>query len=135
MDGDTAGGILGTPRFMAPEIVRGDSLPSIQTDLFSLAVLLFYLFVVHHPLEGSRELAIHSFDLPAMTKLYGTHPLFIFDPQDASNRPVAAYHENAIVFWPLFPQFLRDLFIRSFTEGLRDAGTDACAKASGAPPW
>ncbi|SPE38008.1 conserved hypothetical protein [Candidatus Sulfopaludibacter sp. SbA3] len=43
VDGDTAGGILGTPRFMAPEIVRGDSLPSIQTDLFSLAVLLFYL--------------------------------------------------------------------------------------------
>jgi len=122
VDGDTAGGILGTPRFMAPEIVRGDSLPSIQTDLFSLAVLLFYLFMVHHPLEGNRELAIHSFDLPAMTRLYGTEPRFIFDPVDASNRPVAGYHDNALVFWPLYPQFLRDLFTRAFTEGLHDAG-------------
>jgi len=121
VDGDTAGGILGTPRFMAPEVVRGDSLPSIQTDLFSLAVLLFYLFMVHHPLEGARELAIHSFDLAAMTRLYGADPRFVFDPRDESNRPVAGYHDNVLAFWPLYPQFLRDLFIRAFTAGLRDA--------------
>ena len=29
--------------------------PSTQTDLFSLAVLLFYLFHIHHPLEGKRK--------------------------------------------------------------------------------
>lgn len=66
------GTIGGTVRFMAPEIVRGESTPSTQTDLFSLAVLLFYLLMNHHPLEGARESAIHCFDLPAMTKLYGT---------------------------------------------------------------
>jgi DNA-binding helix-hairpin-helix protein with protein kinase domain len=121
VDGDRAGGILGTPRFMAPEVVRGDSLPSTQTDLFSLAVLLFYLFLVHHPLEGKRELAIHSFDLPAMTKLYGTHPLFIFDPADQANAPVPGHHDNAILSWPIYPQFLRDLFTRAFTDGLHDS--------------
>jgi DNA-binding helix-hairpin-helix protein with protein kinase domain len=118
VDGDQAGGILGTPRFMAPEVVRGDSLPSTPTDLFSLAVLLFYLFVVHHPLEGRRELAIHSFDLPAMIKLYGTQPLFIFDPEDRSNEPVEGHHDNAILSWPIYPRFLRDLFTKAFTEGL-----------------
>lgn len=121
VDGDQAGGILGTPRFMAPEVVRGDSLPSTQTDLFSLAVLLFYLFMVHHPLEGRRELAIHSFDLPAMTKLYGAEPLFIFDPQDRSNEPVQGHHNNAILSWPIYPRFLRGLFTRAFTDGLRDS--------------
>jgi serine/threonine protein kinase len=121
VDGDRGVGILGTPRFMAPEVVRGDSLPSTQTDLFSLAVLLFYLFLVHHPLEGRRELAIHSFDLPAMTKLYGTHPLFIFDPADPSNAPVAGHHDNAILSWPIYPQFLRELFTRAFTQGLHDS--------------
>lgn len=45
-------GILGTPDFMAPEIVRGEALPSRQTDLYSLAVLLFYMFHVSHPLLG-----------------------------------------------------------------------------------
>ena len=121
VDGDTTVGILGTPRFMAPEVVRGTALPSTQTDLFSLAVLLFYLFMVHHPLEGKRELAIHSFDLPAMTELYGIHPVFIFDPSDDSNRPVRGYHENALASWPIYPQFIRDLFTRAFTDGLRDA--------------
>jgi serine/threonine protein kinase len=120
VDGDIAAGILGTPRFMAPEVVRGEAMPSTQTDLYSLAVLLFYLFTVHHPLEGKRELAIHSFDLPAMTRLYGTEPLFIFDPGDESNRPVRGYHDNALDSWPIYPRFLRDLFTRAFTHGIHD---------------
>ncbi|HLI85479.1 MAG TPA: hypothetical protein VKV17_16310 [Bryobacteraceae bacterium] len=119
VNGDRESGILGTPRFMAPEVVRGDALPNTETDLFSLAVLLFYLFLVHHPLEGRRELAIHSFDLPAMTKLYGAEPVFIFDPRNRSNEPVPGYHDNALLYWPIYPRFLRDLFTRSFTEGLR----------------
>jgi eukaryotic-like serine/threonine-protein kinase len=122
VDGDTTVGVLGTPRFMAPEVVCGLAKPSTQTDLFSLAVLLFYLFMTHHPLEGKRETAIHSFDLPAMTELYGTHPVFIFDPVDASNRPLRGYHDNALDTWPIYPQFVRDLFTKAFTDGLRDAG-------------
>lgn len=113
-------GVLGTPRFMAPEVVRGEALPSTQTDLFSLAVLLFYMLMVHHPLEGKRETAIKCLDLPAMNRLYGTDPLFIFDPHDDSNRPVPGYHDNALAFWPIYPQFLRDLFTRAFTVGLHD---------------
>ncbi len=120
IDGQGDGGILGTPRFIAPEVVRGEAAPSIQTDLFSLAVLLFYLFHIHHPLEGKKEAAIKCFDLPAMNKLYGTEPLFIFDPADASNRPVPGLHDNALEYWPLYPQFLRDRFTRAFTAGLRD---------------
>lgn len=120
IDGQGDGGILGTPRFIAPEVVLGEAAPSTQTDLFSLAVLLFYLFHIHHPLEGKKEAAIKCFDLPAMTQLYGTEPLFIFDPHDDSNRPVPGLHDNALTYWPLYPQFLRDLFTRAFTDGLRD---------------
>lgn len=120
VDGVGEAGVLGTPRFMAPEIVRGEAVPSMKTDLFSLAVLLFYMLMVHHPLEGKRELEIKCLDLPAMNKLYGTDPVFIFDPNDDSNRPVPGVHDNAIIFWPLYPQFIRDLFIESFTDGLRD---------------
>ncbi|GIV78133.1 MAG: hypothetical protein KatS3mg050_2527 [Litorilinea sp.] len=115
-----AGAIGGTPRFMAPELVRGEATPSTATDLFSLAVLLFYLLMNHHPLEGRQEAALHCFDLPAMTRLYGTHPVFIFDPADESNRPLPGYHDNALAFWPIYPQFLRDLFTRAFTDGIRD---------------
>ena len=119
---DGQGGVIGgTARFMAPEIVRGDAGPSTQSDLFSLAVLLFYMLVNHHPLEGARETQIRCFDLPAMTRLYGTGPLFIFDPDDDSNRPLRGNHDNALALWPLYPRFVRELFLRTFTAGLHDA--------------
>ena len=120
VDGAACCGVLGTPRFMAPEVVRGETKPDSHTDLFSLAVLLFYLLMVHHPLEGKKEAAIKAFDLPAMNLIYGREPVFIFDPENDSNRPVPGYQDNAIAFWPIYPQFLRDLFTRSFTEGIRD---------------
>lgn len=112
--------IKGTLGFMAPEIVRGDELPSTKTDLFSLSVLLFYMFMVHHPLAGKREADIKCLDIAAMTKLFGTEPLFIFDPNDHSNEPVKGYQDNPWLYWPIYPQFLRDLFIKAFTDGIKD---------------
>src|SRR6185437_12608929 len=112
IDNQSRSAIYGTPRFMAPEIVRGDAVPSTQTDLFSLAVLLFYMFVMHHPLEGKKELAIKCLDLPAMKKLYGTEPVFIFDPADDSNAPDPNHQRNPLVFWAIYPKFLRELFTR-----------------------
>jgi len=118
----TASIIGGTMRFMAPEIVRGEvQSPNRETDLFSLSVLLFYMLMIHHPLEGEREARIHALDSAAMTRLYGTEPVFIFDPQDESNRPVPGVHDNALDFWSVYPQFLRDIFTKAFTTALRDS--------------
>jgi len=122
VDGGAISGALGTPRFMAPEIVREESRPTIGADLHSLAVILFYMFMVHHPLEGRREKEIPCLDLPAMKKLYGTDALFIFDPKLGANRPVAGVHNNATLFWNLYPGYVRDIFTRAFTEGLCDPG-------------
>lgn len=116
----TAGGVLGTPRFMAPEIVRAEAEPSAETDRFSLAVLLFYLLLGGHPLEGKREAEIRCLDRPAMDRLYGTAPLYIFDPVDATNRPVAGIHDNPAAFRPIYPRQLLDAFERAFTVGLTD---------------
>ncbi len=41
--------VWGTLRFMAPEVVRREAAPSSLTDLHSLAVFLFYLFMHGHP--------------------------------------------------------------------------------------
>jgi len=114
------GGVLGTPRFMAPEIVCGKAFPSRDSDLYSLAVLLFFMLMVAHPLEGQCESSIKAMDLPAMNMIYGSNPLFIFDPANKTNRPDPEVHGNAIAYWPIYPEFLRDLFIHSFTTGLSD---------------
>lgn len=110
--------VKGTPGFMAPEVVRGEANPSRYTDQYSLAVLLFHLFMIAHPLHGKLEAAIKCFDIPAQNWLYGTNPVFIYDPNNNSNRPVPGVHDNAIIYWELYPQELKDLFIESFTVGL-----------------
>jgi len=120
VDGEGISGVLGTPRFMAPEIVRGEATPNSSTDLYSLAVILFYMFMMHHPLEGRREREINCLDLAAMQKLYGADALFIFDPKHGANRPVAGIHNNATLFWNFYPGYFRDIFTRAFTGGLRD---------------
>ena len=120
VNGSQNTGVVGTPRFMSPEIVRRENNPNSDSDLFSLAVLLFYMLMLHHPLEGKKEAEMKCFDLPAMNKLYGFEPLFIFDPNDTSNRPVTGYQDNAIIYWAIYPKFIRDVFTQSFTAGLND---------------
>lgn len=112
--------VMGTPYFMAPEIVRGEARPSRDTDLYSLSVLLFYMFHISHPLEGKKQTAIHAWDYPAMVKIFGKEPVFIFDPNNDSNRPDPAVHKHAETYWKIYPKFLKNLFIRAFTDGLKD---------------
>ena len=121
-NGTMDGGVYGTPRFMAPEIVRGEKKSSRNTDLYSLAVLLFYMFMLNHPLEGKLEAKIRCMDIHAMNKLYGTDPVFIWDPEDMRNRPLPGYQDNAIIYWDLYPKAIKDLFTRSFTVGLSEPG-------------
>lgn len=110
--------VYGTPRFMAPEIILGKKKPNRNTDLYSLAVLLFYMFMMGHPLEGKLEADIKCMDIHAMNKLYGKEPVFVFDPQNTTNRPVKGYQDNVLIYWDLYPKNIKDLFIQSFTEGL-----------------
>ena len=125
--------VRGTPRFMAPEIVLGKANPNISTDEFSLAILLFFLLFTHHPFQGALEAAIHSLDAPAMNYLYGEHPVFIYNPVDESNRPIPGFpeHENAIIFWNIYPNLLKQLFTRVFTDGIRGARLPATYWRSG----
>ncbi len=120
INGSGKGNVLGTPKFMAPEIIVGKESPNTQTDLYSLAVLLFYILFLNHPLEGKAESSIRSLDIPSMTKLYGFNPVFIFDPEDDSNFPDPIYHRNALIYWNIYPEFFKKQFIKSFTKGIND---------------
>jgi DNA-binding helix-hairpin-helix protein with protein kinase domain len=115
--------VWGTMEYMAPEIIRDSADPSTQTDLHSLAVLLFYLWVWHHPFHGEMEYGFHCWDIPAKKKVYGESPVFVFDPDNPANRlPPDPDYATARERWEYCPQELRDTFIRVFTDGLRDPG-------------
>lgn len=108
-------GVLGKARYMAPEVVRGETRPNKVTDRFSLAVILFLLLVGDHPLEGALT------NVPVLTNKYekrffGEKPLFMFDEYDTSNMPIQGKHRNAINLWPYYPAYIQDAFRRSFSQ-------------------
>lgn len=116
-DDTTKAPALGVIEFAAPELLNQAARPSRYTDLWSLAVLLFHVTVLAHPLQGRRELRYASYDA-ARFDLHAK-PLFIFDPTDDSNQPLDGVQgDNARVLWPFYPSALRDLFTRTFTEGI-----------------
>lgn len=111
--------VWGTMEYMAPEIVLGQADPGTETDLHSLAVLLFSLWMWHHPLHGKLEYNIHIWDLPAKRRIYGQQPIFIFDPQDLRNQlPEDPEYKTASTRWGYCPPSLQALLTRAFTEGL-----------------
>lgn len=108
-------GIAGKCRYMAPEVVMGKKKPDVHTDRFSLAVVLYLLLFLNHPLEGKRTMC------PCLTeelerKFYGTEPVFVWDSGNDTNRPVRGVHVNEIKFWPIYPKFVRDTFEEAFSN-------------------
>lgn len=120
---DYSANVLGTPRFMAPEIVDGQAKPSIYTDYHSLAVLLFYLLLRGNPLEGMRESKIKIFDAAAQKYLYGADATYIFDLNDSSNRPDPEIHGATLFMANILPESLMATFDLAFSQGLHDPGS------------
>ncbi len=108
-------GIMGKQRYMAPEIVKMLNDPDKLSDRYSLSVILFRLLFINHPLEGKYSTP------PCMTKelerkYYGIEPVFIYDPVDLRNRPIPGTDYNLNLFWCIYPQYIRNAFIRAFSS-------------------
>ncbi|MCC6095295.1 MAG: serine/threonine-protein kinase [Eubacterium sp.] len=109
----TQTGILGKPRYIAPEIVQNRKMPDSLSDRFSMSVILFILFCLNHPLEGKRSL-VPRLSPELQEKLYGSDPVFIMDPDNHSNAPDPVIHRNTLRVWPCLPDYMQDIFIRAF---------------------
>lgn len=108
-------GIMGKCRYMAPEVVTGGKRPDCHTDRFSLAVILYMILFLNHPLEGKKTMC------PCLTeeleyRFYGESPVFVWDDYDDSNRPVRGVHVNEIRLWKIYPEFVRKAFGRAFSH-------------------
>ena len=117
---DSDGYRLVNMRFIAPEIKSNNVHPSVSTDLYSISVLLFYMFMIHHPLEGKIISDLEYLNEKITEKIYSIDPIFIWDPCNTRNRPISGYADNAIIFWDIYPQYFRNLFIQAFTSGLKN---------------
>lgn len=114
--------IAGVPEFMAPEVALGQSKPNAQTDLYSLAVLLYQVWTWEHPMEGAQTALVRSWDQPAKLQYYAREPLFAHHPTDQRNSaagdPMLTY---SLRRWnEICPTVLKEVFIRTFTDGVHN---------------
>lgn len=127
--------VLGTPDFIAPEVIASkhlpkDSpdrkLPSIATDRHALAVMIYMYLFYRHPLRGSK---VHDLDAVKDEELsMGLKALFVENATDSSNG-IKVEQLNASelpqsdtrkIPYTLSGPYLKALFDRAFVQGLHD---------------
>jgi len=126
--------VVGTPDFIAPEVVMTNhlpkdcpqrNLPRRETDLHALAVLIYMYLLYRHPLRGGK---IHDVDDEQRdeTLTMGEKALFVEHPGDASNRIRVAQAKPSDLPWAdtdklpfkLTGPYLSSLFEQAFIDGL-----------------
>jgi serine/threonine protein kinase len=114
--------VKGVWEFMAPEVALGTSHPNAETDKYSIAVMLFYLWMWEHPMDGKKTLGIYSWDIPAKKKFYAYEPVFVFNPQNTSNNAEGVNElETCVKRWErMCPPRLKEMFTSVFTKGVSD---------------
>jgi len=106
--------VIGKSQYIAPEIITDNANPDVNTDVFSLSIVLFMLWINNHPLEGKAAVAVPLMDEKTERKIYYENPVFIWDPSNDTNRPVNGIHKGAIDRWPILPKYLQETFIKAF---------------------
>ena len=115
-------GMAGKDRYMAPEVVLREKHAGMESDLFSLAIIIFMILFNSHPLEGEQVHECPCLTINYIKKFYAENPIFVFDPNNDKNRPVIGIDNNILVLWPYYKKNIKELFVRSFTKGLKEPG-------------
>lgn len=128
-------GVIGTPDFIAPEVLATRSLPMndpnkkvprIETDRHALAVLIYMYLLNRHPLRGGK---VWNLDPGKDEELsMGEKALFIEHPTDSTNRVKVADlvpsqlpqgDPNKLPYTICGP-YLKELFDKAFIDGLHN---------------
>ena len=128
--------VVGTPDFIAPEVVMTNHLskedpkrflPSIATDKHALAVLIYMYLLYRHPLRGGK---IHDMNDPQKDENMGMgeKALFVEHPTDQSNQVKSNQLQPSQLPWAdpsrisyqVTGPYLTELFNKSFIEGLHE---------------
>ena len=128
--------VLGTPDFIAPEVMGTlklpitdphRSLPRRETDQHALAVLIYMYLLYRHPLRGGR---VYDTSDPQRDEelMMGEKALFVEHPEDRSNRPnlreikpsFLPYADVTKLPYTLTGPYLKALFDRAFIDALHD---------------
>ena len=117
-------GILGIKPFMAPEVVRREKRPNRGTDEYSLAVILFRLFLHGHPMIGQESHYLRSnpyyHDNEIDKMIFGTQPHYCLASKNNVNPVDPVKDRDVLAHCFLYPMVLMNAFEQVFTEGVND---------------
>lgn len=102
-------GVSGKARYIAPEVLDKKNGPNISSDRFSLAILLYRIFMVDHPFEGQTQLKYPCMTEDIEKSVYGRDAIFVFDDKNVGNRP-CNIQKNHNKFWNFCPDSLKRMF-------------------------
>ena len=110
-------GIAGKPHYMAPEVADGRH-PDKASDRFSLAIILYRIFMVDHPFEGALTSTDREGCLTPEDEIlaFGRKAVFCHDATDSSNPPVRGLHDNSILFWKQMTPALKHAFRTTLSQ-------------------
>jgi hypothetical protein len=131
--------VLGTPDFIAPEVMRTRHLalqdphrilPRRESDQHALAVLIYMYLLYRHPLRGGRVLDVDGDPQRGEELEMGERALFIEHPKDRANRPTIddvppdylPYADVAKLPYTALGPHLQPLIERAFIAGLHNPG-------------
>ena len=120
--------VEGTPDYMAPELIRKMATPSINTDRHSLAVLIYQLLLINHPLRrpGQKQrddMGGLKISAEEQTRLeLGEYAVYVENPNNKINWPTNSYIGSEI-YGKEFKEKMRITFV----DGLKNPNkrTDA----------
>ncbi|MDR0714111.1 MAG: kinase [Bacteroidales bacterium] len=127
--------VLGTPDFIAPEVISTKSLkigdptrklPSIATDKHALAVMIYMYLLYRHPLRGGKVWDLDSAKDEELSM--GAKALFVEHPQEKSNRvKVRDLQPSQLpqgdpdkIPYTVCGPYLKKLFDRAFIDSLHN---------------
>jgi serine/threonine protein kinase len=130
--------VVGTPDFIAPEVVRTSHLakddpkrclPKRETDLHALAVLIYMYLLYRHPLRGGKVHDVNDEQRDELLTM-GERALFVEHPTDKSNRikvkgvkpTELPWADTDKIPYTITGPYLKELFVQAFVAGLHDPG-------------
>lgn len=104
--------VLGTPGYIAPELIRRTHVPDAISDNFSLAVILFRMLRIGHPFLGD---SVQDAPPESEAKALGGEYPYVDHPDDDSNQSTTVLPTEHVC-----TARLTGLFLKAFVDGAKD---------------
>ena len=94
--------------------------PCLEADEYILAIIIYRIILICHPMEGKKCLNILGGPNAILSLRWRLPQTYTFDPNDDSNRPIYFWGSDALARQDLVPNTVKELFEKTFVHGMTE---------------